>query len=288
MKDVKDFEFKMIHNGKRNIKYALVKCSYCGEDKWEQWQRVRRQENFFCNREHCNLWQKDQAKHVGKENARFNWIESESRWIAQWWEDINGERVLKNTTKAKWLWEQNHGDVPDGYWMTYKDENPANCELGNLDIIFRGDVTSKALRGHKHSDAAKLKMSESHSRKTLSDDHKKNIGKASRKMWDDGVFDNVHLGEHNWKWRGGVEQYYPPEFSDRLKNRVRERDNNKCRICKMYSKENKELPIHHIDANRYNNAMENLITVCTVCHASIHCKKSVSDEISAFRSMLKY
>jgi len=287
MKNIEDFETKMIHNGKRNVKYALVKCSYCGADKWEQWQRVVRQENFFCTREHCNLWQKDQAKHVGKENARFNW--DGERWIAQWWEEENGERVLKNTTKAKWLWEQNHEEVPDGFWVTYKDENPENCELDNLRLISRGKRMSKAMMGHEHSEEAKANMSKAHTGKVLSEEHKENIGKASRKLWEDGVFDEVHLGEHNWKWRGGVEQYYPPEFSTRLRSRIRERDNDRCRICRDKTNTDRKLPVHHIDGNRYNNIVANLITVCNNCHHKIHSMYKIDDPvILAFRSMLKY
>ena len=256
MKNIKDFEAKMIHNGKRNVKYALVKCSYCGENKWEQWQRIKRQENFFCNREHCNLWQKDQAKHVGKENARFNWVESDNRWIAQWWEEVDGKRTLKNTTKAKWLWEQNQGNVPDGYWVTYKDENPENCELDNLRIVLRGEIMSKAMMGHKLSDETRKKISVAHTGKS--------------------------------KWEGfAVRQEYPG-LSKRRKSETKERDSFICKICGEYLKGSSRAIVHHIDGNKKNQDMDNLILVCRDCHALIHCRKSVSDEILAFRSMLKY
>lgn len=256
MKNIKDFETKMIHNGNRNVKYALVKCSYCGEDKWEQWQRVKRQENFFCDRKHCNLWQKDQAKHVGKENARFNWDESNHRWIAQWWEESNGKRVLKNTTKAKWLWEQVHGEIPDGYWIMYGDDNSENCKTENLELISRGKRMSKALMGHKHSEETRKRISLAHTGKV--------------------------------KWEGFVSKQAYPGLSKRRKSETKERDSFTCQICGKYLKGSSRAIVHHIDGDKTNQDMNNLVLVCRKCHALIHCKKPVPESILAFRSMLKY
>ena len=294
MKNIKDFETKMIHNGNRNVKYALVKCSYCGEDKWEQWQRVKRQENFFCDRKHCNLWQKDQAKHVGKENARFNWDESNHRWIAQWWEESNGKRVLKNTTKAKWLWEQVHGEIPDGYWIMYGDDNSENCKTENLELISRGERMSDVMMGHKHSEEAKRNMSIAHTGKVLSSEHKKNISKSIVARWRRGEFDTKEYrnaaadrvrGENNPNWRGGATNNpYPAGWSRELKNKIRLRDDHKCQICFVSGK-----VVHHIDADKNNLDLDNLITVCKRCHHNIHSTRKTSNiVITAFRSMLKY
>ena len=289
MKNIKEYEIKMIHNGKRNVKYALVKCSYCRKDKWEQWQRIKRQENFFCNREHCNLWQKDQAKHVGEENARFNWDESNHRWIAQWWEEVGGRRILKNTTKAKWLWEQNHDDVPNGYWVTYKDENPENCELENLELVTRGKRMSKVMMGHKHSEEAKRKMSKTHTGKTLSDEHKLEIGNSLRRRWSSGEFNEIHVGEHSSKWKGGVEAIYPKEYYKAMEY-IRDRDKYQCRICsKKWLDVERHFHIHHIDGDKQNNDFDNLILMCPSCHGHIHGNHKIDDPvILAFRSMLKY
>jgi hypothetical protein len=51
------------------------------------------------------------------------------------------------------------------------------------------------MMGHKHSEETKQKLSEAHSGKVLSDEHKKNIGKATKQMWEDGVFDAPHIRE---------------------------------------------------------------------------------------------
>jgi 5-methylcytosine-specific restriction endonuclease McrA len=71
------------------------------------------------------------------------------------------------------------------------------------------------------------------------------------------------------------EQFYTKLF---YKNReiVFERDENKCQCCgcEEDNKELNKLIIHHIDVNRLNNSLSNLITLCTQCHLSLHAKYS--------------
>jgi 5-methylcytosine-specific restriction endonuclease McrA len=44
----------------------------------------------------------------------------------------------------------------------------------------------------------------------------------------------------------------------------------KCNICGN----NKNIEVHHIDGDRYNNSVENLIPVCEECHNKIHTHSS--------------
>jgi len=48
-----------------------------------------------------------------------------------------------------------------------------------------------------------------------------------------------------------------------LKNKVREKHNNKCTIC---GNEKDNLQIHHKDGNFKNNDLQNLILLCKNCH----------------------
>ena len=253
MRKIEDYENKMIHNGKRNIRYVLVPCDYCGKKTWKRWHsRIRNGDSQYCGKECFDNWQREDAsQNYGKENARFNW--DGDRWIAYWREDGK----LKNTTKARWLWEMNHGDVPEGYWVTYKDENPANCELDNLTLIDRGERISEALMGHDVSLETRKKIS------------------------------IAHTGTKKWRGFSRGDEY--KGFSKNLKSKIKKRDGYICQICKkdLFYK-SKNTAIHHIDGNKKNSDDDNLITLCRDCHAAIHCKKDVSDEILAFRSMLKY
>ena len=60
-------------------------------------------------------------------------------------------------------------------------------------------------------------------------------------------------------------------FTNKLKEEIRNRDNNECQLCKMTNIEhlmiyNQSLPVHHIDYNKKNPAKNNLISLCHQCH----------------------
>jgi len=80
------------------------------------------------------------------------------------------------------------------------------------------------------------------------------------------------FGSLNYNWRGGSSfEPYSPEFNRRLKRRVRKRDNYQCRLCGMSQEEHLErfsrpLSVHHIDYNKLNHSMANLIALCMTCH----------------------
>ena len=66
----------------------------------------------------------------------------------------------------------------------------------------------------------------------------------------------TNSGENHPNWRGGISKLdYPPEFSEELKESIRKRDNNLCRLCR-------KLPVHHIDYDKKNCNIKNLITLC--------------------------
>jgi len=206
-----------------------INCEWCGAETWVKWVRRKKGQGRFCNQECSQEYARNEGKKTwGKENAVFCWNKSSQHWGA-FWKDENG--IQRSTTKAHWLWERDKREIPDGYWITYIDENRENCVLENLKAVPKGEIMSKALMGHKHSEEAKKKMSESHIGKTLSEDHKHKISASLVKRWKSGEFESIHCGENSQYWRGGIDQEYPPEFNDKLKQKIKERDEYKCRIC---------------------------------------------------------
>jgi hypothetical protein len=76
-------------------------------------------------------------------------------------------------------------------------------------------------------------------------------------------------GDKNYFWQGGkFKDSYPEEFNNYLKELIRERD-GVCQLC-MGLDENKELAVHHIDYDKENNSLNNLISLCNSCHAKTH------------------
>ena len=72
-----------------------------------------------------------------------------------------------------------------------------------------------------------------------------------------------HLDFNNWSSR----EPYGKDFSPKLKEQIRKRDNYTCQECNKHQEKFKsKLSIHHIDYNKQNNNPLNLISLCNKCH----------------------
>lgn len=80
------------------------------------------------------------------------------------------------------------------------------------------------------------------------------------------------MGENNPNWQGGRSfEPYCHKFNDRLKEKIRKRDNHTCQLCN--EKENgKTLSIHHINHDR-ENCEPHLISLCRKCHGKANRNK---------------
>ena len=71
--------------------------------------------------------------------------------------------------------------------------------------------------------------------------------------------------EKHPRWLGGKSfEPYGIEFNNKLKELIKKRDKYKCFICGK--KDYRKLSIHHIDYNKKNNDLKNLISLCNHCH----------------------
>lgn len=75
-------------------------------------------------------------------------------------------------------------------------------------------------------------------------------------------------GKNNPNWVGGISKLpYSFDFTQKLKDEIRKRDNYCCQICGKSEKKNrKKLSIHHIDYDKKNCDINNLICLCNKCH----------------------
>jgi len=76
-----------------------------------------------------------------------------------------------------------------------------------------------------------------------------------------------HKGSKNPRWNGGDGEY-PPTFTKALRKAIKERDCYTCKICGKHGK-NVCLHVHHIDEDKSNSTVENLVTLCVPCHTKI-------------------
>lgn len=80
------------------------------------------------------------------------------------------------------------------------------------------------------------------------------------------------FGELSSAWQGGKSfEEYPEEFNKNLKNLILINDNYTCQLCnktqnQQFKEINKTLHVHHIDYNKKNNKVYNLISLCVACH----------------------
>lgn len=78
-------------------------------------------------------------------------------------------------------------------------------------------------------------------------------------------------GERSHLWVCGSRAPYPPTFNNTIKRRVRSIDNYKCAICGVHEDViGYKLHVHHIDCNKSNLNISNLVSFCRSCHRREH------------------
>lgn len=98
------------------------------------------------------------------------------------------------------------------------------------------------------------------------------ISVTSKQVWNDDEYHNKMSGKNSHMWKGGKTlEPYGFEFTTKLKDLVKIRDCYTCQQCFVHDSEsNTNLVIHHVDVNKLNNDISNLISVCKYCHGKIH------------------
>jgi len=114
-----------------------------------------------------------------------------------------------------------------------------------------------------------------HKGKEFSKKHRENL---SKHHYDCSGIKNSNygatwmVGKGNPNWQKGIGKLpYAFEFTQKLKETIRKRDNHKCMYCGKLQKDElkelgKKLSVHHIDHNKENCKETNLITTCKSCN----------------------
>jgi hypothetical protein len=108
-------------------------------------------------------------------------------------------------------------------------------------------------------------------------DYKEKVRISVKKLWQNEDYREKMVKAHDirikgkgklhYNWLGGKSfEPYTVEFNRKLKNEIRERDCYKCKGCGVMEFEQRH-SIHHIDYNKENCSLENLITICRSCNS---------------------
>lgn len=71
---------------------------------------------------------------------------------------------------------------------------------------------------------------------------------------------NLFCGKNHRNWKDGEGSYRAVM--------LRSKEKQVCNICNL--RDTRVLVVHHIDKNRKNNSLENLVWVCRNCHCLVH------------------
>jgi len=82
----------------------------------------------------------------------------------------------------------------------------------------------------------------------------------------------IQKGKNNINWKGGVVRPYSDNWTGSLHYKVWQRDNNTCQDCGKRGISRMDLVVHHIDFDKKNCDIDNLILVCRSCHLKRHWK----------------
>ena len=80
-------------------------------------------------------------------------------------------------------------------------------------------------------------------------------------------------GVNNPQWQGGKSfEPYDEQFNWTLKAQIWERDNSFCQDCQVHLVRGGEIRgnVHHIDEDKSNSALGNLVLLCASCHRHRH------------------
>lgn len=121
------------------------------------------------------------------------------------------------------------------------DKAVVNRSLKRLGIKARSK--SEALKGRQFTEGTKIKMSKA----------------------KDGMF----FGDENPNWNGGSSfEPYCIKFNNKLRERIRERDNRICQLCGV-GENGRRHSVHHVHYDK-ENCYPDLITLCTSCNSKVN------------------
>ena len=182
-----------------------------------------------------------------------------------------GTRLDKNGYKRSWaeFYCEFCKQIVEKKLNDGKEAKSCGCSKGEL--IAKSKMGKKRKPFTKEHKEGMSKSKIGKKRKPFMEEHKQKISKTRKqnglsKGKNNPMYNIRKYGEENPNWSGGRSfEPYSPDFNKEKKQQVLERDNYTCQ-CPNCDHLSVILCIHHIDYDKQNNSLENLITLCDFCH----------------------
>ena len=120
--------------------------------------------------------------------------------------------------------------------------------------------------GKKRDENTKIKISKNRTGKCIGDNNPSKRPEVREKIGKSSLGRNK--GENSGNWQNGKSfEKYGFDWTDDLKENIRQRDLFICQLCGTHQDElDFKLDCHHIDYEKKNLNPNNLITLCRSCH----------------------
>jgi hypothetical protein len=188
-----------------------------------------------------------------------------------WRKGVWNKYILGHGRKGAVFTDEHRKHLSDNKKKYYNTQIPipkyCACGCGQITNLHRNKYRNFVL-GHNRKDVIPSKEC----KEKLSIQKRGDLNPSKRKEVRERISNTLRILYSDMTkhpaWKGGLSfEPYGREFNNKLKQTVRNICNNTCQLCGISQIENKKLlDVHHIDYNKKNNTLPNLIALCHTCH----------------------
>lgn len=181
---------------------------------------------------------------------------------------VSEERKRKTSDTLKKLWEDNREDMLPIALSNFAKKTPEQEER-RIASVKKYIASETPEQRAKRLAPAHERMRTNHPRgmagKTQSPETRAAISKANKKAWAETSPEiKRQRRENHPNWLGGKSyEPYGIDFDKTRKAEVKEIYANKCVLC---GDDSCQLSVHHIDYDKQNSDLWNLVPLCSHCH----------------------